>query len=332
MAAPTKSKTWQYNVNNSCYSSAQTELQHHQLIMFRYKECLKSFASYAWTVSGSSDSSTSGMDASDRWVASTNLIWASSGAHSWIVIRQPQISALFEVCIDLLNAGGGGARQATIVISPSVGFGVAHGGTDGSTTARPTATDEHVILTTAAWCDNLNSAPYYQTFVHAMESNDGQCTRIYACQNNKVVGMALFDVPKNPISAWSPACVYAWACSGTSTTNVMTYVKFNDATNVFFKHSGTDASFYLAATGYVTQCAGERILVPNALNNMWNDDPVVLCSATATRRGQWGELFDIYWGCSSTTPLNGFEDSGYNQWVSIGEMITPWNGTLMRAG
>jgi hypothetical protein len=329
MGAPTKDKTWNFSPNNACYSTAQTDLQHHQLAMFRIKECMKGFANYAWTCQGSSDSATSGMDASDRWVASTNLIWAASGAHSWIVLRQAQITAQFEVCIDLLYTAS--ARQAVIVISPSVGFGVANGGTDGSTTTRPTATDEHVILNKTAWMDDLTTN-FPMTYIQAMESNDGQCTRIYACQNNKVIASYLFDVPKNPIAAWSPACVYTWTCIGNSTTNVLTYVNVNDAAKFYFRHSGTEATFYCASMGQIDGCAGQRIISPNDLDQAWNTDAVVLFSATATRRGIWGELYDMYWGSTALGPTNAFEAAGYSQWVQVGEMITPWNGTLMHVG
>jgi hypothetical protein len=331
MSAPTKDKTWNFLVNNACYSTLQTNLEHHQLAMFRIKECWKAFANYPWTCSGSSNSTTSGMDGSDRWVTSANLIWvATSGVHSWIVLRQPQISAQFEVCIDLLDTTS--PRQATIVVSPSVGFGVVNGGTDGSTSLRPTATDEHVILNKADWIDDVVSAPQPMTYIHCMESNDGQCTRTYMCENNKVVGFNLFDIPKNPISAWSPKSVYAWTCSGSQLTNVFTYVNMNDLAKLYFRHSGTEGSFYCASMGQVDGCAGQRIITANDLDNQWNTDTITLFSATATRRGVWGELFDLYWGSSGLGPTNAFEDAGYSKWVQIGEAVTPWNGTLMRVG
>jgi hypothetical protein len=328
MSAPAKDKTWNFSANNACYSAVQTVLDHHQIVMFRIKECWKSFANYPWTCSGSSNSTTSGMDGSDRWLTSANLIWAASGVHSWIVLRQSQISAQFEVCIDLLYTSS--SRQVVIVVSPSVGFGVINGGTDGSTSLRPTATDEHIILNKGDWLADITSAPP-MTYVQCMESNDGQCTRTYMCMNNKVTAFNLFDVPKNPISAWSPCCVYGWAAA-TSTTNIFTYALMNDLAKLYFRHSGTEGTFYCASMGQVDACGGQRIITANDLDNQWNTDTITLMSATATRRGMWGELYDLYWGSTGLGPTNAFEDVGYSKWVQIGEAVTPWNGTLMRVG
>jgi hypothetical protein len=169
-------------------------------------------------------------------------------------------------------------------------------------------------------------------YIHAMESNDGQCTRVFAAANDKVIMCALFDVPKNPIPGWSPCCVYTWLCLASSNTDVLTYVNLNDLAKLYFRHSGTVGTFYCAGVGQYDACAGQHILSPNDCDQEWNADAIVLFSATSTREGMWGELYDLYWGSIGLGSTNAFQDIGYTKWVQIGNMITPWTGVLMRNG
>lgn len=91
-------------------------------------------ANSIWTCIGSSDSSTAGLDGSNRWTSTftaSKLVWAASGvAHSWIVLYNSTLGLY--LCLDLVNAT---ATNLGIFFS-STAF------TGGSTTTRPTATKE----------------------------------------------------------------------------------------------------------------------------------------------------------------------------------------------
>lgn len=110
-----------------------------QSLWFSLKEHLKNtlaggilsgtrHANSVWTVVGSSDGTTAGMDATDRWIAYTNLVWNNSGsAHSWIVLQNTTLG--YQVCIDCVNSVTTNlSLAATEIAQPFTG---------GSTLVRP---------------------------------------------------------------------------------------------------------------------------------------------------------------------------------------------------
>jgi hypothetical protein len=120
-----------------------------------------------WTVVGSSDGATAGMDGVDRWGAvydGTKLIRAAAGnAHSWMVLRSPGITAggLTSVPFYMI------IEWSASDVAPTF-YGCKALPTGGTITARPTSTDEtlnfgprrHVlVLLRDAWQrhDHVNS-------------------------------------------------------------------------------------------------------------------------------------------------------------------------------
>ena len=67
MALPSKELTWQYNVNQTIDVEASALITY-QKMMFAIKESLVGFTN-GWTVVGSSDTATYGMDTVDRWTS-----------------------------------------------------------------------------------------------------------------------------------------------------------------------------------------------------------------------------------------------------------------------
>lgn len=112
-------------------------------------------SSARWTVLGSSDGTTAGLDGTDRWGASfdaTKLVRASSGAHSWIVLRSPTaMGTYYYLTLDYLTSAD---ANVIVVVSKTAPTG-------GTTSARPTSVDEWVHVSTAlnenvALAHNLN--------------------------------------------------------------------------------------------------------------------------------------------------------------------------------
>lgn len=91
-------------------------------------------ANSVWTVVGSSDGATAGLDGVDRWTTTftaSKIVRASQGsAHSWIVLRN--VTSGLWVCIDMNNTNSG---TLSITCSQSAPTG-------GSTTTRPTMSGE----------------------------------------------------------------------------------------------------------------------------------------------------------------------------------------------
>jgi hypothetical protein len=97
MALPTAVKTHQYDVNVA-YAALGTAAADYKRLLRGIKNTLIGFASNAWTVVGSSSGIAAGLDAVDRWSADSDLVQAAAGnAHSWIVLKQAQISANYQL-------------------------------------------------------------------------------------------------------------------------------------------------------------------------------------------------------------------------------------------
>lgn len=96
-----------------------------------------------WVLAGSSNSTTSGIDATDRLnfagaFTDANWVRANAGtAHTWFVLQSPAavLDGPWYLCIDYI--GPSNDQTCTVVISKQVFSG-------GSTTARPTSTGECV--------------------------------------------------------------------------------------------------------------------------------------------------------------------------------------------
>ncbi len=325
MAAPLQTKTWQFSNNNGIFFGASATITHQQ-VLFQIKLSLVSFGTLPWTVSGSSNSVASGMDAVDRWVSSTNLVW-SAGAHSWIVLRQTGIASQCELLIDLGTGSGDHTLQA--FISPSVGFGTANGGTNGSTSARPTATDEvQLQLFSDGWISGTSN---FAHTVHVQQSTDGQCTRAIVCTNNNPVTLWLFDRVANAFSGWTGTKAVFICAASNGTNNLFLHANFQDVkTRTFFKHSSLIGNFYLCTPGYVSSSITRSTAgtVPNDVTKEWYFGPITLASDSTSLRGLWGTMIDIYYGSIALNAQTSYERSGTpHYWQQFGEMIFPWDSS-----
>lgn len=93
-----------------------------------------------WTIAGSSDGVTAGMDGVDRWGSTfdaTKFVWGAntSAARSWVVLQAPAAFGSYWLTIDLVGTDG----EYCIL------FGAWAAPTGGSTTARPTSTVEQYV-------------------------------------------------------------------------------------------------------------------------------------------------------------------------------------------
>jgi hypothetical protein len=325
MPAPAKTKTWQYNVNQLLAYTGVGATNVQQNVR-RIKTSLISFGTLPWTVSGSCNSVATGMDGVDRWTSDANLVWAS-GVHSWDRAQTDGYRAKFEICIDLNTAG---ANQLSCVMSNSVGFGVANGGTDGTTSARPTATDERVLLTTGTWSDGGGTT---SMAMHAMQSSDGQCTRIALMQSMQPTTIICFEKAANVVSGWTNPAVGTWKASGGAGTSVATYANFVNTQSMLFKHSTTLGTTFLAGEGYGALNLGSNLVSPHDVTFEWPMSPVTLTSTLTNVRGNLGTLQDFYLGSTGVGSGSGYDSGGVpNSWVQMGVLVWPWNGTAVQSG
>ncbi len=330
MTLPSLTKTWQF-VPNYAVASTGTALGTNRTIIKAFKDFITTDAaewvdntnaattvSNLWTVRYSCDSVAAGVadDGVDRWDAITDLVWANAGsAHSWIVLRNTAIGASADLLISCESASGNGAN-ITIAISPSAGF------TGGTTTARPTATDEIVVINNAAWGGVANTDASVK--LHMMKSTDGECWRIFCCNTGQANTSWIFGktIAFNA-SAWTNRLVM-YAQGSTAGVNTLTNALLNTAAN-FTGRGVSSMTMYLAGMYYASGLANANITTANDLSSAWPFMPQQLVSATASNRGFQGYVCDLWYGSASVATGSTYPATGtQHQFVQLGVSIFPW--------
>lgn len=320
MALPALSKTWQFDVN----AAAASGVDAHWL---RVKQSMTGFGTLPWTVVGSSNSVAAStgfpMDGVDRWTTVGDVVIANSpSVHSWIVLKQTGISAAgqgFQVLIEPRTSS-----QITVVVSPSAGFGSL---ATGSTTTRPTATDEYVIASSALSLGQLGAGLVSR--VHCIQSTDGQATRVFAFHGGLCLMVLAFDKPKNPVSGWNNLPWFALCANTGALTEMATYATFNTAnTSAFAKQGATAFNPYLTVEGFNALTMGAGVTFSNDLDAAsYPICPIGLVSTTVGARGRHGEVFDMWFGSTIIPSGDNYPGDASKQFVQIGHLIIPWNGT-----
>ena len=322
MPVPTAEKTWQFDVGNLVPYVSEDNTNKNTLLL--WKNVMIGFASNPWQVMASSDGSSAGHDMVDRWIDIGDLVYAgSSSPRSWIVLRQSGINTKFEILIECTPGGGFGSRGIEMFVSFSQGFGAANGGTDGTTTSVPTATDQSTVHDSNQFQTLTGSTNNY---IHGMMSSDGESTRIYTCRNNWVHVIFGFDKPKNTIAGWTnPAC--AWYAVSNQ-TQVGTYGEFNDSAFVRVRYGGNNYSAYMSTMGDSGQAHGQLLTVANELTGEWELTPAGLYVDDTGFIGRIGDLYDFYYCSTALTPGDTFPDSGdppEHRWACWGDVVGPWD-------
>jgi hypothetical protein len=345
MALPSLQKEWQggttlsgIDLVNVVVSGTSSEDLAKNAI-FQIKDALTTFNANPWTVAGSSDSSASSMDGTDRWVDTGDLVYRTTGgtAFSWIVLEQSQINTNFQVLFGLDNTSSSDSNRHDLYISvsPAAGFGTAASGTDGSTTALPTATDEHVVNgTTESWYGDWSSN--FGTMVSCFSSTDGECTRIIASDESTGIPFMRmnFEVPRLPDSTWENPCIYSHFTTTVAGGNsVFRRTDWQEKT--------VNPNLHATVSGYdnTPLQVDFRLLGP-----MWSSNEVVnydeeqgirfygggLQQDSTSAFDTWGTLYDCYWVSRSTggtyyaDDLDTFPAAGNRTFVCVGDLVYGW--------
>lgn len=314
MSFVAQNKGWTIQANKEIGSPLGAKESHADALLNIVKS-LTSLPIYPWTVRGSSDSVTAGLDSVNRLTSISKFKWDSSGsAHSWIVLADNK--AGFEVCIDCKDKYSG-AEGPNLTIAVSLGSSF----TGGNITTRPTATDE--IVKSGQWLGTTNESPQFRFNLLIWRSNDGLCTRISCLENKEPVLFWLFDRIKNPIT--SVTKVFSTYMGKNSMNKTPYYSNAN-----FTSKTGSDTlNCYLTAKRTISG----TVLFESFGRNQYDgkyfiDTPVIYCVGTSTHKGKLGELFDLYWG-SSKVPTGTVYDEKDGNYIQLGNIVLPWDPTIL---
>lgn len=319
MPLPTLDKTWQPSTNNAV-AALGTPLATNRRILRTIKNLLLAFALNGWTTRYSCNSAVAGAagDGVDRWAADADLVWNAAGsAHSWYVLQQAGVGATFQVLISLEGASASGSLL-TCYISPSAGF------TGGSTTARPTATDEVVVLNNANWGGTGTADS--NVIIDALQSTDGQCTRVVVCRLSAATTFMLFDRPKNPVTGWANPCVGVWL--GRDAANAFIYSDLIGVALVKLRLGTTSTGAFCTQEAFGATFIGSAAVGANEVSGDFPMLPVGIWCNNAPVRGRQGEFFDLWMGYNSLAVGDTYPNDATRQFAQFGAPIVPWDGTL----
>lgn len=301
-----------------------------QVAMSKLVTSLTSFYSNPWvlvnnsfyTGSGSTfvtSTSFNGWTNTDGYVAAPfQLQWGVSN-HSWIVLKQTQMQGggPAMICIDLNNSSSNG--YFAMIFSPGGLF------TGGSTSARPTATDEIVLGNSLSLMSNSN---YLGSVVHVMQSADGYCTRAFVCQAGLLTFAMQFESIVPDVSSNLSMKMAAYANgAGTGFTLGSSFVS---TANYGFRYGSSNY------TAYGTCEYGGSATIPAANGGAISDftggypmAPVGLVCTTIGARGKVGRFVDLWLGSTAVPSFATYPISGGKNFIQIGALIFPWDGATV---
>lgn len=321
MSLPTLVRTWQMSVNNQQLSTGAA-LGNNQLLLHTIKNTILGFGSGAPTVRYSCNGTTAGTagDGIDRWAATTDLVWGAT-TRSWIVFRQAGIGATFEFLIDLNN---GNSAYGTFVISPAAGF------TGGTTTARPTATDE-VVVRAAGDSGFLPHTTPASWRYSVWQSTDGKGLRVVIAHGGAAQCLMLVDGAANTVSGWTvPAVAYWGAAFAASAHGTAT----GTSSRLMTRANSAPCAVAITGEGFANGFAVDNTSAggnaANELSGEWALYPLGLWGITAGARGRHGTLVDLWYGSGGASSGDTYP-LGTPNFVQFGNFVMPWDGTTTPA-
>lgn len=317
MALPTKLKTWSYSpcVQVPGTGNITTIVQP---MILGIKNAIKAMSGV--TVKGSSNSVAGAMDGVDRWTLSTNLVAAGNGvAHSWIVLTLANMGG-----VDLMICWDSTQYE-------SCRFKWSPGGlyTGGNATTNPTSSgsDEQDAATTVDSNSNQGQDRRYSVGV----SSDGSALWWWAARANTINFGFLMQLASTLVvapSVWTPA-VFSWSW-GSRPTAV-------SAGTIKARAAGTGAATNIAGGfGYETfsgqSSPGSQALAGTSDMNGSTGimiQPLSMWSLTATAKGKYGNVYDLWYGLSSAADGDTYPNDATRQFVHVGVFVYPWDGSAL---
>lgn len=313
MSLPALVKTYQISKLNQTVTATGVILTTLQNVLYGIVQALTTFGSNPWVEVSSCDSTATG---TGKWSAANKLIWGS-GAHSWIVLKQTGLGGTgCQICIECITNF---SWQITVAVSFGAGF------TGGSTTARPTATDEKVLISSGQWAPSADNNVVY----HVLQSTDGAITRILVNNLNLTWMYCGFEVPANVVSGWSNPMIAVALGGGSSAANP-TYANLSTSSPSWCRVSGTNYALNLTAEAFGGNALPTTQNYPNDVTSDYPFYPIGVFSQTAPARGKLATMVDLWWGLSSNTTGDSYPQAAVSpnfQFAQFGGIIIPWDST-----
>lgn len=336
MSVPMKVKTWtctQQKIYPRDLPTPNTAgLYTHQSLVRKIKDIILSWP--GWSCVGSQVAASGGMDGVDRWTTDAIITWGYSSS-SWIVLRKTNAGGVGKHLDVLIRLNSGQACYWTLY------WGTGGNYTGGSDTTRPTYSGAEYLETGVNYSLIRYSA--YGTDVAfdgnliSMVTSDGSCGRILLMELNLCSSYLTFETIQDPIPELTHTFIVHFKI-GTDTLNANTYVNFNDAAGARMYDATSPASWfpvYWSTEGYDAAMLGENIRYGHeviggpAFSYAFTPVGLVSSNAVVGKMGRPGSLFDIYFAPTHIPVGTTFPGDGTAQWVKLGDMLYPWDGSVI---
>jgi hypothetical protein len=339
----TFSRSWLFNANNLSRVTTASALAQNQRSVLAIKNVLlggagqfgwtdqagaAATAPTFWTVDYSATNLVAGAagDGVDRWSVYTDLVWNASGAaHSWIVLKNASgvAGATLYWLIALENSG---SDSTTLDMWTSkVGF------TGGSTTLKPTATDQCNMLASTFWGSNSTPIRF-----HVLMSTDGRATRVFTNYQTTQQGAWFLETMLD--AATGVEYDLFNSAFANASGNAGNEALFTQTPRIIARKTG-GPSIYGVMTGEGSRYAGTiQAGAPAVDRSLWSDVAAMnqlsavgasgtLAGGSPATRGHIGSLVDLWWG-SNFVPSGRSFPSGYERQIAtMGPLVIPWNST-----
>ena len=313
MTLPSLKKIWTVSGNQAIAGTGNVINDRKALFLGIKNKFLS--APMPWVVSASCNA-TATITGSDNLTSIGSIVNAADGtAHSWIVLQQSQISPTFQICFEFSSAT---QSSMTIVVSPVTGF------SSGSTTRRPRAPDEYIILSSSTWFDFVNYVSSSDIVYDTWFSNDGRCNRVVALWQNNSRGMWMFDKVEDAPYQWQEKSIFfVLSGRGEPTSGSLLF----ETPRVLGSVNQMYCTLFMAAEGTRQGTVHKLTPITSSFNGKYPLLPITLCCSTWGRRGVLGSVADMWYGPELKTLITGttYPESGSAQFVQLGNLVHVWN-------
>ena len=341
MPLPALELSYQFDVNN-LVAAQGTALATSRTLLLAIKNGLTAFGTLPWVTRYSCTSVVAGTvnDLVDRWSTEADIVFASgSSAKSWWVGRNADGLELLIECRSTSTNG----RNLAVIISPAAHF------TGGTTTTRPTATDEMVLIdgtnaATSSWGQGTTSSSTDRSYAwHMLHSTNGLVTQIVICQNNNATAFWYIGRVSQPVTGWTlPVMGGIWADGATTPVSGAHYAEIADGNNsdvsnprALARFPGGNAKVYGTAIAFGTGAtntadySGRRITTVNEISNEFELQQVGIgCAASGFRGMSHGRLYDVRWTSSGTPTGTDFPADATRVRATFGNLVIAWPGVV----
>jgi len=296
-----------------------------------------------WEVVASSDSSAVkniGDADPDLWLTYANVI-NGTGAHSWVVVENQTTG--YQLCIDYRYSY---LYPNNVFVYCSLGGTYS---TDGTTSARPSCSDEGTLWSNAF---DMQFNTYDNYAVYAMTSASHKTLRVFHVGKHDTTsgeyfskGILIEEVENTP-SGWISETKYAVLSEpaiNASTSASQQSPRFQDISHKFWIRLKTAEPYegwlrcYEAVECYdlISSNQGKPLCIDANEHDSLGGYPICeigLLSLDVDRGGSYGRLKDIFFGPNNDAMYTTYPGDSSRQWIKLGCFIVPWDGSDPASG